>query len=275
MDAAFTAFHRGGTGSPLVLVHGFTDTWRTWDLVLAELERDHDVLAPTLPCHAGAPSLDEPTLAAFADAVEDAMDHAGFATADIVGNSLGGYLALELAARGRARSALALAPAGGWPNDDPLGHQLHDFFLELHASSVRAAPRAEQIMSTPEGRRKATQFVTVAYEHIPADLLVHQLVGTAECDVPRILEFAIDPGWHLDASRISCPVRIVWCRNDLVLPWPLAATRYQNEWATDAEWVFMDGCGHLPQLDRPADTARLVREWVATITDRAGRSTAR
>jgi hypothetical protein len=45
----FSPSHRGGSGSPLVCLHGFTDTWRTWELVLPILERQHDVLAPTLP----------------------------------------------------------------------------------------------------------------------------------------------------------------------------------------------------------------------------------
>ena len=58
MDAGFTAQHRGGAGEPLVLVHGFTDTWRTWELVLPALEARHDVLAVTLPGHAGGPELD-------------------------------------------------------------------------------------------------------------------------------------------------------------------------------------------------------------------------
>ena len=46
------------------------------------------------------------------------MDEAGFATAHLVGNSLGGYLALRLATHGRARTVVALAPAGGWAEDD-------------------------------------------------------------------------------------------------------------------------------------------------------------
>jgi pimeloyl-ACP methyl ester carboxylesterase len=50
----FTAAHRAGSGPPLVCLHGFTDTWRTWELVLPTLERHHDVLAPTLIGHAGA-----------------------------------------------------------------------------------------------------------------------------------------------------------------------------------------------------------------------------
>jgi pimeloyl-ACP methyl ester carboxylesterase len=81
---------------------------------LLELERHHDVLAPTFPRHPGGPRLAR----AFnddvlPDAIERAMDSAGFATAHIVGNSLGGFVALQLAARGCAESAVALAPAGG------------------------------------------------------------------------------------------------------------------------------------------------------------------
>lgn len=54
---SFTPAHRGGAGPPLLLLHGFTDTWRTWELVLPALEREHEVLAPTLPGHAGGPDL--------------------------------------------------------------------------------------------------------------------------------------------------------------------------------------------------------------------------
>src|SRR3954453_23686896 len=105
MDSAFTPAHRGGSGPPLVCLHGFTGTWRMWELVLPALERHHDVLAPTLAGPAGGPPVVGPVRAAvLADAVERAMDAAGFETAYIAGNSLGGYVALQLAARGRARS---------------------------------------------------------------------------------------------------------------------------------------------------------------------------
>lgn len=49
VHSTFAASHRGGSGSPLVCLHGFADTWRTWDLVLPELKRHHDVLAPHCP----------------------------------------------------------------------------------------------------------------------------------------------------------------------------------------------------------------------------------
>jgi pimeloyl-ACP methyl ester carboxylesterase len=115
MFTGFTSFHRGGSGTPLVCLHGFMDTWRSWELVLPILERKHDVLAMTLPGHAGGLPLDDSmTTEAFVDAVEDSIDAAGLEIAHLVGNSLGGYVALQLAARGRAASLVAFAPAGGW-----------------------------------------------------------------------------------------------------------------------------------------------------------------
>lgn len=56
--SGFTPSHRGGSGPPLVCIHGFTDTWRTWDLVMPRLEARHDVLAVTLAGHAGGPPID-------------------------------------------------------------------------------------------------------------------------------------------------------------------------------------------------------------------------
>ena len=126
MSYLFTPWHRGGYGPPLVCLHGFTGTWRMWELVLPALERHHDVLAPTLPGHAGGPPLPEGLSDdTLPDALEAAMDKAGFERAHLVGNSLGGFLALQLAARGRASSVVALAPAGGWAEKDASFHTGH------------------------------------------------------------------------------------------------------------------------------------------------------
>jgi pimeloyl-ACP methyl ester carboxylesterase len=229
------------------------DTWRIWELVLPALERHHDVLALTLPGHAGGPPAGED----MEGAVERALDAAGFETAHIAGNSLGGYLALRLAARGRARSVVALAPAGGWAHDDEW-HAVLAFQLELHAQTQAAAAHADAIVATPEGRRRVTRHITVAYEHIPAELLAHELRGVAACDAPALIERARREGWDLDAARVTCPVRIVWGTEDRLLPWPSAAERYRRDWLPHADWVELDGVGHCPQLDVPLETAELI-----------------
>jgi pimeloyl-ACP methyl ester carboxylesterase len=258
--AGFTASHRGGSGSPLVCLHGFTDTWRTWELVLPALERHHDVLAPTLAGHAGGPHIEgEVSDATLADAVERAMDEAGFETAHIVGNSLGGFVSLQLAARGRARSVVALAPAGGWAEGDDSYKETLAFFTSLQELLKAAALHADEIVASPEGRRTATEFITVNYEHIPPELIVHLIRGSAECpEVNRLLEYADREGWRLDAERIECPVRIVWGGADRILQLPVAAVRFRESWLPQADWVELDDVGHCPQLDVPAQAADLI-----------------
>jgi pimeloyl-ACP methyl ester carboxylesterase len=252
----------------MVCLHGFTDTWRTWELVLPMLEREHDVLAVTLAGHAGGPPLpDRISDSVLVDAVEAAMDEAGFATAHLVGNSLGGYLALQLAARGRARSVAALAPAGGWAPGDPRFSDALRYFILIRELVEDAAPRADEIVSTPQGMRRATEVSVAHFEHIPPELIAHSMRAAAACDATLpYVEFARNRGWHLDAGRIACPVLVAWGTADNLLQWPTAAARYRDEWLPDAEWVTLDGVGHCPQLDSPGTTAELV----LALTGRAG-----
>ena len=260
MDSRFTPAHRGGSGPPLVCLHGFTDTWRTWELVLPELERQHDVLAPTLLGHAGGPPLaGEVSDALIVDAVERAMDEAGFATAHIVGNSLGGYVALQLAARGRAQSVVALAPAGGWAVGDDSYKETLAYFAQMQELLKAALPNVEAIVHTPEGRRRATAYITTNYAHIPAELVAHLMRGAASCEaVFPLIDYATREGWNLDAERIACPVRVVWGTADKILEYPRAAVRYRDDWLPQADWVVLDGIGHCPQLDVPLETAQLI-----------------
>jgi pimeloyl-ACP methyl ester carboxylesterase len=261
---------------PLLCLHGFMDTRRTWELVLPALERHHDVLALTLPGHAGGPALpDEIDDATLPDAVERAMDVAGFEMAHLVGNSLGGFVALQLAARGRARSVVAFAPAGGWARGDESWRELLRLQSSIHEAAKAAAPHAQALLSTPEGRRRATQYIAERFEHIPVELLAHQLLGVATCDAARLIEHAAQritdrppaspavPGWELDAERISCPVRIVWGTEDRLLPWPSAAARFRDEWLPHADWIELDGVGHCPQLDVPLEAAQLILGFTA------------
>jgi pimeloyl-ACP methyl ester carboxylesterase len=243
--------------TPLVCLHGFMDTARTWELALPALEREHEVLAPALIGHYGGPRVEgELDAEVLADGVERAMDDAGFETAHIAGNSLGGYLALKLAERGRARSVVAFAPAGGWTDDS--WRSTLALQARIHEQTKLAAPRADAILSTPEGRRRATAYITVNYEHIPVDLLTHQLLGVAACDaVQPAIESAHRNGWPLDVERVTCPLRIVWGSEDRLLPWPTAAERYRAA-LPNADWVVLDGVGHCPQLDVPVEAAQLI-----------------
>jgi pimeloyl-ACP methyl ester carboxylesterase len=260
VPSIFTPSHRGGSGPPLLCLHGFIDTWRTWELVLPALERHHDVLAPTLAGHAGGPPIEgEITDATLADAVERAMDEAGFETAQIVGNSLGGYVALQLAARGRAETVVALAPAGGWAPGDQSYRETLGLQSAMLETLKAAAPHADAVLASRDGRRRATRLITTNFEHIPVELLAHLMLGAAASPAaPALIDFAMRAGWSVDAERITSPVRIVWGTDDAILPLPAAAARFRRDWLPHADWVELDGVGHCPQLDVPLETAELI-----------------
>jgi pimeloyl-ACP methyl ester carboxylesterase len=243
-----------------VCLHGFTDTWRTWELVLPALERRHDVLALTLPGHAGGPPLPrELSHAALAEAIERALDDAGIGSAHFAGNSLGAYLALHLAARGRAESVVAFAPAGGWAVGDDSWRELLAFQATLPEQAARSAPHAGRLVSSARARRAATKLIVEHSDHIPGELIGHQLLGVARCDGARpLIEYALRAGYAIDAERITCPVRVVWGTADRLLPWPAAAARYRSDWLPHADWVELDGVGHCPQLDAPLEAAQLI-----------------
>jgi pimeloyl-ACP methyl ester carboxylesterase len=226
--------------------------------VLPELQHRHDVFAPTLAGHAGGPRLEDVSDAALADAVERAMDGAGFERAHLVGNSMGGYVALLLAERDRAESVVAFAPAGGWAAGDESYRETLDFFATMHEQVQAAAPHADAIASSANGRRRATEFITTRYEHIPSDLVAHQIVGAAQCNgTPALIDRALRDGWNIEPAKILCPVRIVWGTDDRILEWPRAAARYREQ-LPHADWVVLDGVGHCPQLDVPLEAAQLI-----------------
>ncbi|MGL6278628.1 MAG: alpha/beta hydrolase [Gaiella sp.] len=270
MIDGFTPSHRGGSGEPLVCLHGFLETWRTWELVLPRLERRHEVFAPTLPGHAGGPELprsDDAT--AFLDRTERLLDDAGIDTAHLVGASLGGYLALQLAARGRARSVVAFAPAGGWAIGDPAAAKLFETQRSVFELACAVAPSADALATSAAGRRAVTALVVERGERLPPALVAHQIRAAAGCSgALRLLASARTTTWAVDAARIACPVRIVWGAADLLLPWPDAATRYRSDWLPHADWVVLDGVGHSPHLDVPLEAAELILGWCAPVSDR-------
>ena len=255
----FTPSHRGGEGPPLVLLHGFLESWRSWELVLPVLERRHDVLALTLPGHAGGPPLDGPaTGAATVDAVEAAMDAEGSRPRT--------WPATRSADGSRSRSPRAGGPARSWPSPPAAagrGTTRPSASCSPSSAICSARPGRRAPRRRPRGHAggPATGDAAVSerYEHIPAELLAHRIEAVASCPAAaEMIDAGLRGSWDLDAARIDVPVRIVWGTADRLLPWPSAAVRYRTEWLPQADWVVLDGVGHAPQLDVPLEAAELV-----------------
>ncbi|MBA2348167.1 MAG: alpha/beta fold hydrolase [Solirubrobacterales bacterium] len=250
--------------TPLVLIHGFTDSTRTWDTLRPLLEPHHDLLVPaTLGHHGGAPLPEEPMaspLQAMVDDLEAQMDETGLERAHLVGNSLGGQIAIELAARGRALSLVALAPGGGWEEAKAV-KKVMAYFERTRKLTPFAAARAHGLVSRPRLRKLVLRDVVAHGDRVPPAVAEALLVNGQECAMFEPLRKAVGGGqWHSDElAPITVPVRVVWGSGDRILP-PRFATAHWRGALTDAEWIEVDGLGHILQLDDPHQVARLVLE---------------
>ena len=248
--------HRGGAGEPLLLLHGIGHTWRGWRPMLPLLERSFDVLALDLPGFGHSPPLRDgldPTPEALADAVERAMDEVGFDTAHLAGNSLGGRIALELARRGRARTVVAISPAGlqharerGWGANVLRGVRW----------VVRNAPVPEAVLRNPVGRTLfAGPTAARPWRMDPDDLIeISRLFGEAPgFDATLPLTFGRQPA---GLDRIAVPVLLLWGTMDLILL-PRQGRRFERL-IPGAELRYLRGLGHVPMSDDPEGLAQAI-----------------
>jgi pimeloyl-ACP methyl ester carboxylesterase len=268
MSEISPAIYRAGSGEPVVLLHGFTAAWRIWHPILADLVARYEVIAPTLPGHHGGPSYpaDRPiTFGDSTDAVERLLDELGVGTAHFVGNSMGGGIALELAKRGRARSVVALAPAGGWTRGDGEGPRIGSFFARQIKMLERTHAWSERIMRRPGTRRLAFREIMRHGELVsPADAASISQAALGCSISRRAIQALLADEAELtitDLDRIACPVLLATPQFDRVLPGPRHAPRYRRE-IPGVRAVTLSGCGHVPVWDEAKLVTKLIVEQV-------------
>lgn len=271
--AELTPFHQGGCGSPLVLLHGFTMSWRVWLPVLPYLSAHHQVFATTMAGHRGGPKLladGQPGAAALADAVCRQLDEAGLDTVHVAGNSLGGWTALELARRGRARSVVGISPAGCWQSRRDIVSLLWKFRVGLGAVGN---DRLRPLLLTPVGRRAWLRRVAQHPELIPAEDMAGMVDDVLGCDlIPHLLGSSrtMQPLEPLDIAH--CPVRIAWAEYDRVISFRRFGRPMQDK-IRGGEFITLPKVGHVPMYDNPRLVARTILEVTRAVDESDGSGT--
>jgi pimeloyl-ACP methyl ester carboxylesterase len=260
--------YHGGTGAPLVLIHGFSANWRCWRPVIGALEEQHEVHAINLAGHLeGAPWDDgvEISVEAVVDAAERELDSLGLGRAHLVGNSLGGWVALALGARHRGCSVVALSPAGGWEAGTRQEKRLKAYFMRDYRLMKMLGPQVEHLIRRPRFRAIAFRDVAQKPAAIPASLAVDLIRSASNCDVyVPFLEAVGEGRGFLELAEIDCPVRIAWGERDRILPQKRYSARLRSV-VPNAEWTVLPGLGHVPMLDDPEATARAILEVTSRV----------
>jgi pimeloyl-ACP methyl ester carboxylesterase len=260
--------YRAGTGEPLVLLHGLTDTWRTWRPIFGDLVPYFDVIAPTLHGHSDGPELlasDDPrSFSDMADLAEESFDALGLDTFHVAGNSLGGGLALELARRGRARSVVGLAPAGGLDR----GNRTEALRILKQFKRMQAMTRSNQrmlpwVFRSPVRRRLALlDAMQRGDQMLPTDA-VEMARRSLDCTVVLDDVFAVlshgEP-WMEGLDQISVPTLVVWGEKDRILPIDRHTERLRRE-IPGVEFRSLPGIGHVPMHDDPRLIGSMIRKF--------------
>jgi pimeloyl-ACP methyl ester carboxylesterase len=260
---------RAGSGPAVVLIHGFASSLYTWKDVIRLLAPERDVLALDLP---GFGQSDQPPDLAFEDlprAVLGLMDQLGVERAALVGNSMGGGTAALVAARRPERvTALVLVDSAGFHRDE----SEHPGVVRLVRSSL--GPLAAHLPFRRLFVEGALRQVFVDDTQVTDERVAEYLAPLLRSGAfPSIRSLLASFAAHPDALRealpeIEAPTLVIWGRQDAWIPLD-HADRFV-ETIPGARKVVLDGCGHMPQAERPQDVGRLLRGFLPGPNGEAG-----
>jgi pimeloyl-ACP methyl ester carboxylesterase len=253
---------RRGSGDPLLLIHGTGSYLRVWDPVVERLARERDVIAVDLPGFGSSPALSAEGRSGareLAGAVAELMGQLGLDSAHVAGNSLGGWIALELAKRGRARSVTGLSPAGFWTAAEAAWCRVSLRNAIRGLAALR--PVLPLLNRSAFLRRTMNAQLVHRGDRVPPDVLLAAQLNLL--DSPGTLP-TIDTGLaerFFGGDEVTVPVTIAWGEHDHLL-FPRQAKAAAAE-LPGARIVTLPGCGHVPMLDDPEAVARVLLEGSA------------
>jgi pimeloyl-ACP methyl ester carboxylesterase len=251
-----------GTGEPLVLIHGMGSASTAWKPIRYELNQDFTVITVDLPGHGKTPyvkgqPMDPHSLATY---VLEQLSSLGIDRFHLAGNSLGGWVSLEMssAAPDRVRSLIGIAPAGLWLNPYNARYPGTAVARFLARYTAKLAPTALHF----EAARKLGFFdVSPRWKEFSYELCLDATMAMSTAE-------GYHPAWDgMLMKRFDSfipedvPVTIIFGDTDRTLP---ATTCQERSVApSHAKWIIFPNTGHAPMWDSPLDVIDEIKKIVA------------
>ena len=263
-------YRTAGSGPLLLLVHGIAGSSATWDDVLPWLADGHCVVAPDLLGHGGSSKpRGDYSLGAYASGIRDLLGVLGHERATVVGHSLGGGVAMQLAYQFPERcERLVLVASGG------LGREVHGV---LRAAALPGSEWVLPLLCTA-GVRDAVDGMARALARIglragpDLEEMWRGFTSLADADARQAfihtLRTIVDPGGQRvsAADRLylarEVPTMIVWGAKDPMIP--VAHGRAAHETIPGSRFEVFPGAGHFPHRDDPRRFVQVLLDFVNT-----------
>jgi pimeloyl-ACP methyl ester carboxylesterase len=256
------AYERVGTGEPLVLLHGLSHRRQGWYPVLDRLAEHREVILVDLPGHGESPDLGPGAPGeVMRKELRLLFDELGLDRPHVAGNSLGGRLALELAADGAARSATALSPAGFWRTRAEFVYT-RSLFQAVTGLAGRLEGRSARLAATKAGRALMFSWIHARPHTVLPELALGDFQGLLRA-LPAVERFIEEHAPFEGEISPDVPVTVVWGWYDLVLPLHQASAARRR--LPHARHFRLPGCGHVPMVDDPELVARVLLRGSAPV----------
>jgi pimeloyl-ACP methyl ester carboxylesterase len=243
-----------GDGDPVVLVHGLGGQWQNWLENIPRLAQSRRVVAMDLPGFGCTPESEDDekiTITRYGHWVNEVADRLGLETVDLVGNSMGGYIAAEVAIQFPERvSRLVLVSAAGISSAEVLQMPILTIGRVAAALASNSVTRYRRLAARPVTRHISLALVARHPRLLKADLAYEGFFkGGGKPGFDDALRASLDYDFRDRLPDVKVPTLIVWGERDSIIP-----TRDADEFERlieDSRKVVMRDTGHVPMAERP------------------------
>ena len=257
-----------GSGPPIAFIHGLSGRWPSWLEQMAALSPRHRVITMDLPGFGHSPMPAEPiSMALYAEIVDGLLEELGVESAAVVGNSMGGLVAAELAiSRPERVERLVLVDAAGISTRRETTAAIRFTALSgldraLAGGAGLLARRLETIARHRRLREAGLGLVVRHPSRLPANIASELIMGAGKPGLMGALKSMLAHDLRSRLGLISCPTLVVWGERDRAI-----GVRDAEVFArliADARLVIFEDTGHLPMLERPAAFNALLEDFLS------------
>jgi pimeloyl-ACP methyl ester carboxylesterase len=253
-----------GEREPIVLVHGLSGQWQNWLENIPRFAQERRVIAPDLPGFGlTAMPRDPISISGYGRFVDALCEELGLGKVDMVGNSMGGFVAAEVAIQFPERiDQLVLVSAAGIASADVAKAPIMTIGRVLGALATHTAARDRAIAARPRSRHHSLALVARYPSRLKADLAYEGFFkGAGKPGFLDALSANLNYDFRDRLPEIRQPTLIVWGENDSIIP-----VRDANEFERlipDSRKVVMKATGHVPMAERPSTFNDLVLDFLA------------
>ncbi|WP_090173421.1 alpha/beta fold hydrolase [Neolewinella agarilytica] len=247
-EGTFEYLETGGTGEPLVLLHGLFGGLSNFGAQIEYFRSKYNVIIPTLPIM--TLPLRKVSLAGLVDHLAAFIKHKGYPPIHLMGNSLGGHVGILYAMDHPENIATITLSGSSGLFESAMGNSLpprknYEFIKKKTESTfydpaVSSKELVDEVFATVNDRNKGLRIIMTAKSAVRHNL-AHKL------------------------DKIKAPTLLVWGNQDTITP-PFVGEQF-NELIADSELHFIDKCAHAPMMERPEEFNAIMGDWLERVRE--------